>query len=93
MGDSTVYLQSKWQATTSPSTLESEYVAMSEAMKHGLHHQCFAQELGHKFEEILLNCDNMGAISLVNNLSFYLKIKHIDICIHMIHGYVSLSYI
>lgn len=35
VGDSTVYWQSKWQATTSPSILESEYVAMSEAMKHG----------------------------------------------------------
>lgn len=51
------------------------------------------KELGHKFKEIHLNCDNMGAISLVNNLSFYLKIKHIDICIHMIHGYVEYGYV
>ncbi|KAE8542525.1 hypothetical protein D1P53_001305 [Cryptococcus gattii VGV] len=98
VGDSIVDWQSKWQATASPSTLESEYVAMSEAAKHGVYLQRLLEELGYKSEKVPLNCDNMGAISLANNPSFHSKTKHIDIRIHMIcdyieYGYVSLSYI
>lgn len=98
MGDSIVDWQSKQQATASPSTLESEYMAMSEAAKHGVYLQHLLKELGYKSEKVPLNCDNMGAISLANNPSFHSKTKHIDIRIHMIrdyveYGYVSLSYI
>lgn len=79
VGDSIVDWQSKRQATASPSTLESEYMAMSEAAKHGVYLQCLLEELGYKCEKVPLNCDNMGAISLANNPSFHSKTKHINI--------------
>lgn len=100
VSDSIVDWQSKRQATTaSPSTLESEYVAMSEAAKHGVYLQRLLEEPGYKSDKVPLNCDTMGAISLANNPSFYSKTKHIDIRVHMIrdyyveYGYFSLSYI
>lgn len=98
MDDSIVDWQPKRQATASPSTLESECVAMSEAAKHGVYLQGLLDELGYKSEKVPLNCDNMGAISFANNSSFHSKTKHIDIRVHMIReyvgcGYVSLSYI
>lgn len=98
MGDSIVDWQSKRQATASPSTLESECVAMTEAAKYGVYLQRLLDELGYRSEKVPLNCDNMGAISLANNSSFHSKTKHIDIRVHMIceyveYGYVSLSYV
>lgn len=77
VSDSIVDWQSKRQATTaSPSTLESEYVAMSEAAKHGVYLQRLLEELGYKSDKVPLNCDTMGAISLANNPSFHSRIAH-----------------
>lgn len=96
--DSIVDWQSKRQATASPSILESECVAMSEAAKYGVYLQRLLDELGYRSEKVPLNCDNMGAISLADNSSFHSKTKHMDIRVHMIreyveYGYVSLSYV
>ncbi|KAE8538518.1 hypothetical protein D1P53_004879 [Cryptococcus gattii VGV] len=91
MGDSIVGWQSKWQATASPSTLESECVAMSEAAKYGVYLQRLLDELGYMSEKVPLNCDNVGAISLANNSSFHSKTKHIDIRVHMIREKLSVG--
>ncbi|ODO01575.1 hypothetical protein I350_06395 [Cryptococcus amylolentus CBS 6273] len=80
---SVVDWQSKRQAVTATSTLESEYVATACLRR-------LMQDLGFELPtNSRINCDNQGALALATNPGAHHRTKHIDIRIHMIRDYVE----
>ncbi|TYJ52530.1 hypothetical protein B9479_006854 [Cryptococcus floricola] len=75
---SVVDWQSKRQAVTATSTLESELM----------------EDLGFELPpNTRINCDNQGALALATNPGAHHRTKHIDIRIHMIRDYVEVGLI
>ena len=55
------------QSTIALSTIEAEYMAMTEAMKETTWLQELLDDLGTKQDLLKINCDSMSAIYLVKN--------------------------
>jgi hypothetical protein len=71
---------SKKQATIALSTMEAEYVALSEAAHDAIWLRYLYGELGFiQKEPVLLLGDNDGSISLTKNPQFHKRTKHIDL--------------
>ena len=89
---------SRKQTITAQSTVEAEYVALSEASKQIAWVSQMLEELGIKYEKpIKMNEDNQGTIALTNNPILSRRSKHIDIKYHYIreqvrNGLITLSY-
>lgn len=77
--------KSKKQHTVALSTMEAEYVAISEVsreiiyVKRLLNHMQFYSPVENP---VLVNCDNQSAIELAKNVVFHKRSKHIDIKYH-----------
>jgi hypothetical protein len=97
-GTSVVW-SSKRQPTVATSTVEAEYVAVSEAAREALWLRCLLGEMGIKQSgPTLSNCDNKGAIRLALSPGTHQRTKHIDIRHHFIReliddNVISLDYI
>ena len=66
------------------STMEAEYIAVTEACKEVLWLKKFLQELGIKQERYVLYCDRQRASHLCKNPTFHSRSKHIDVRYHWI---------
>lgn len=92
---------SRKQDCVAGSTVEAEYVSLSEGLKEVIWVKNVLQELGlAEFinEPFKVNVDNQGAISLANNRMTSRRSKHIDIKYHFVrdkveNGEIWLSYI
>ena len=80
-----------WSAKKQPiitlSSTESEYVALTHAMKDILWIHKLLMELSFFYNHLLpttLHCDNQGTIELSKNSRFHAKMKNIDIHFHFI---------
>jgi hypothetical protein len=99
LNGSAVVWSAKRQPTVACSTVEAEYVAVSEASREAMWLRNLLQELGFKqSRSTLLNCDNKGAIRLALNPGTHQRTKHIDIKHHFIrelveNGTVELQYV
>jgi hypothetical protein len=76
--------QSRLQKCVALSTIEAEYIAITEAAKELLWMKKFLQELGLQQESYLLYCDSQSAIYLSKNSTFHSRSKHIDVRYHWI---------
>ena len=65
---------------------ESEYVALTEAVKEMLWLKGLLEQLGLEQKEYLVHCDNQGAIHLAKNAAYHSKTKHIDKHYHFIRN-------
>ncbi|PKI44269.1 hypothetical protein CRG98_035343 [Punica granatum] len=63
--------QSRFQKCIALSTIEAEYVAVTEDCKEMLWLQMFLQELSLKQERYVLHCDSQSAIHLCKNPTFH----------------------
>ncbi|XP_076620058.1 uncharacterized protein LOC143341211 [Colletes latitarsis] len=78
---------SKKQKTDALSSVEAEYMSMSEAAKEAIYLQRFFSELGFESKsKINLYCDNQGAIRLAENPVFHNRTKHIDVRHHFVRN-------
>lgn len=66
------------------STTESEYIAVTEAVKESLWLKGLISELLGYNVRIILKCDSQSAIHLAKNQSHHERTKHIDIRYHFI---------
>ena len=66
------------------STMEAEYIAVTEACKEVLWLKTFLHELGIKQERYVLYCDRQRASHLCKNPTFHSRSKHIDVRYHWI---------
>lgn len=81
---------SKRQEIISLSTTESEYVAITHASKEAVWLRSLIGQVFAPFTEpILLNSDNLGAISLTQDHQYHARTKHIDIRFHFIRWIIQ----
>jgi hypothetical protein len=85
IGNAAVSWKSKKQSTVALSTVESEYMALSECMKEALWIRQFLAEL---LQELVNNVvtiysDNQGSIALSKNPEYHSRTKHIDMRHHL----------
>ncbi|RSH93081.1 hypothetical protein EHS25_007434 [Saitozyma podzolica] len=99
LGGSAIVWTSRRQATVASSTVEAEYVAVSEAAREAVWLKGLLDELGVTPKEPTpLWCDNQGAIRLARNPGTHRRTKHIAIRWHLIReliedGVVRLGYV
>lgn len=74
------------QDNVSLSTMEAEYIAMSEGSRETFFLMQLLQEINRKPSSIKIICDNKAAICTVKNPSDHSRIKHIDIKYHYIRN-------
>ena len=88
-GGGAVAWQSRLQKCVALSTIEAEFIAITEACKELLWLKKFLQELGLKQERYVLHCDSQSAIHLSKNSSFHSRSKHIDVRYHWIRDVLN----
>ncbi|GKC40144.1 retrovirus-related pol polyprotein from transposon TNT 1-94 [Tanacetum coccineum] len=87
--DNLVSWSSKKQKSTAISTIEAEYIAISECCAQILWIRSKLTDYGFAFNNIPLYCDNKSAIALCCNNVQYSCSKHIDIRHHFIREQVE----
>ena len=78
------------QSTVAHSTMESEYMALSDASREALARKQFSQELKvpSSSSPITILSDNQSALEIAENPANYRRAKHIDIRYHAIRHYL-----
>ena len=66
------------------STIEAEFIAVTEASKELLWLKKFVRELGFDQGKYVLFCDNQSVIHLSKHTCFHSRSKHIDVLYHWI---------
>ncbi|GJT88941.1 retrovirus-related pol polyprotein from transposon TNT 1-94, partial [Tanacetum coccineum] len=89
LGDRLVSWSSKKQRSTTISTTEAEYIAMSGCCAQILWMRSQLKDYGFDFNKIPLYCDNKSAIALCCNNVQHFRSKHIDIRHHFIREQVE----
>ena len=85
MAGGVVTWSSKCQATVALSTVEAEYVAMSQCAQQMAWTHSWLSEVSVEYSlPRLIKGNNHGAIALMKNTKEHGKVKHIDICHHYI---------
>ena len=72
------------QSTVALSTMEAEYMAMTEAMKEAIWLQGLLDDLGIDQDLLKINCDSMSIIYLAKNQIYHERMKHIDVRFYFI---------
>jgi len=90
LGGSPVSWQAKKQSTVAQSTVESEFNALTQAVKEAIWLQRLLKDLGmSKYAPKTIYCDNQGAISLAKNPTQHAKTKHMDVQLEFVRDHVE----
>src|SRR5882724_276472 len=85
MGSGAISWSSRKQSTFAGSSTEVEYVTADHALKEAMWLWTLLSLIGHPQKALtLIHCDNMGMISLIQNLVFHSCTKHMDMKHHYI---------
>ena len=85
LGSGTISWSSKKQVTVAGSSTEAEYVTTDHAMKEAMWLHTLLSLLSHPQPgPMLIQCDNMGGISLIKNPVFHMHTKHINVKHHYV---------
>ena len=79
LGGTTISWKSKLQGRVSLSTIEAEYVAISEAAKEMIWLKNLLKELGKQQDDSPLFSDSQSAICLAKNPILHSRCKHIEL--------------
>ena len=90
-GEGAITWSSKKQIVTALSSMEAEYVALSEASQEAFWLRNVYKELGLLQEDTPMEIrgDNEGSIAMAKNLQFHKCSKHIARCWHWVHELVQ----
>jgi ATP-binding cassette subfamily B (MDR/TAP) protein 1 len=88
-GSTAISWVSQLQKKVTISTIEAEYVAVTEASKELIWLQGLLIELGFKQEMNVLHSDSQSAIHLAKNSAFHSRTKHIDLRYHFIRSLIK----
>ena len=88
-GGNVVSWKSTLQYIVVLSTMEAEYVALTEAIKQGIRLKGITNELGISGNLVKLFCDSQSAISLSKNTIFHERTKHIDVKLDFVRDIIS----
>ncbi|GJV30528.1 retrovirus-related pol polyprotein from transposon TNT 1-94 [Tanacetum coccineum] len=89
LGDKLVSWSSKKQTSTSISSTEAEYIAMSGCCAQILWMRSQLSDYGFAYNHVPLYCDNKSVIALYYNNVQHSRAKHIDIRHHFIREFVE----
>lgn len=89
LNGSVISFESVKQKTVALSSMEAEYMAMSEATKEAIYLQNLIHELTGKKECIQIFNDNRSALYLSANATYHKRSKHIDIRHHFVRDAIS----
>src|SRR3954466_5186959 len=82
-----------WKATVHKvialSTIEVEYIALTEVVKEALWLEGFAKELKLQGRGITVKCDSQSAIHLSKYSTYHERTKHIDVRLHFVRGVIE----
>ena len=86
------------QSTVAQSTLEAEYMALSDASREAIARSHLFHELSINIPSPLLVSDNQGALAIAENPTNYQRAKHIDLRYHFIrhaleNGQIRIDYV
>lgn len=85
----TVHWSSKKQSTVALSSTEAEYISLCYESSEVLWFCKLLKSLNVNFEyPIVINCDNMSCVNLINNFRDNKRVKHIDVKYHFIFNLV-----
>ena len=87
--DNVVSWKANLQSVVALSTTESEYIALTEAIKEAIWLKGFVEELEGKELKTEVMCDSQSAICLSKNQSFHERTKHIDVRLHFIRDIIA----
>ena len=94
LGDGAVTWGSKRQTSVALSTVEAEYMALSQATKEAVWLRRLLEELGKESHSpTTIMEDNQGAISTALNPVFHRKTKHIHMCYHYVRESIADNFI
>lgn len=88
---SSICWKSALQDTIALSTIEAEYMAVTEAAKEAVWLRGLVGQLGFKEDNIVLQCDSQSAIHLAKNQVYRARTKNIDVRYHKIREWLSLG--
>ncbi|KAJ0844964.1 putative RNA-directed DNA polymerase [Helianthus annuus] len=80
----TVSWKASLQHVVALSTTEAEFMALVEAVKESIWLKGFIKEMGIDVHDVVVLCDNMGAIHLSKHQVFHERSKHISVKMHSI---------
>lgn len=89
VGGNTISWRSGLQHIVALSTTESEYMALTEAVKEAIWLKGFCGDLGFQQENVKVFCDSQSAIHLAKNGGFHERTKHIDTRLHFIRDVIA----
>ncbi|GKU92526.1 hypothetical protein SLEP1_g6239 [Rubroshorea leprosula] len=82
-----------WKATLQSivalSTIEAEYIAITEAVKEALWLKGLVSDLGVEQNEMMVFCDSQSAIHLTKNTMYHERTKHIQVQYHFVREVIS----
>ncbi|KAG8497200.1 hypothetical protein CXB51_008576 [Gossypium anomalum] len=81
--------KSTLQSTVALSTIEAEYMAVTEAVKEAIWLQGMVKSLGLVQEHINVYCDSQSAIHLAKNQVYHARTKHIDVRFHFVREIID----
>ena len=85
LGGGAIAWSSKKQQTIASSTMEPEYMALTEGTKQLIWLRHFIRELGIDQSQLMsLRSDNLGTITLSQDVTYHVHTKHINITYHFI---------
>lgn len=98
VGGGPVSWTSRKQHTVALSTLEAEYMSMSDAGREAIARKQLHDELEIKTRTPIIYCDNQGALAIAENPTNHQRSKHIDIRYHFVRnaikaGQINVEYI
>ena len=81
--------KSTLQSTVALSTTETEYMAITEAVKEEIWLQGLLDDLGVGQKQVTVFCDSQSAIHLAKNQVYHARTKHIDVRYHFVQEIIK----
>ena len=89
LGGNTISWKSGLQRVVALSTTESEYMALTEAVKESVWLKGLMMEFGYDQKAVEIHCDSQSAIAHSKNNVHHERTKHIDVKYHYIRDVIS----
>lgn len=85
----TISWKAALQHVVALSTTESEYIALTEAVKEVMWLKGFISELGISLNRVSVMCDSQSALQLSKNQMYHERTKHINVKFHFIRDVIE----
>jgi len=89
LGGNTISWKSGLQRVVAQSSIESEYMSLTEAVKEAIWLKGLLKDFGYEQKNVEIFCDSQSAIALSKNNVHHERTKHIDVKFHFIREIIA----